>query len=184
VSAKNEIRFADRPLAFTDVESTGLFADRHETIDIGLVLADQRTLEIIDRADLRVKPEHIETASPRALEINGYNQRDWADAMSLGEAMAVYGPATQGAVFAAWNVTLDWSFIAAGFRKTGVENLMDYHRIDLWTLAWSKLKDTGLASFSMKDVAPFLGIPEEPSPHRGVNGAMCAYEVYRKLMGR
>jgi len=31
-------------------------------------------------------------------------------------------------------------------------------------------------------VAKYLGIPEEPLPHRGINGTMTAYEIYKQLV--
>jgi len=56
-----------------------------------LVVINQKTLEIIDTLDIKVKPEHIETADEFALKINGYNETDWKDALTLKEAMSIYG---------------------------------------------------------------------------------------------
>lgn len=174
--------FISRPIAITDVETTGLDPAMHEIIDIGLVVVNQKTLEIIETLDVRVKPKNIKTATSFALNLNGYNEADWQNALTLQEAMRLYSAKTEEAIFAAHNVTFDWSFIFEAFNKTKIRNLMDYHRIDLFTMAWLKLKDSGLKKFNGDAIAKHLGLKEEPLPHRGINGAMKAYEVFKKLI--
>lgn len=173
---------AGRTIAITDIETTGLDPMAHEIIEIGLFVVDQKTLSVVDRLDVKVRPEHIETAQREALKVNGYRAEDWSGAVSLKEAMTLFGEKTRGAIFCAHNVTFDWFFVHEAFRKTGVKSELDYHRIDLFTLAWAKLRKEGLEHFTMNAVAKYLGIPEESSPHRAMNGAMLACEVYKKLM--
>ena len=197
---KTEIKIRKRPLAFTDVETTGLESIRwrrswyflfvktprqwHEIIELGLVLADQETLEILNTLNIKIKPEHPERLTESALKINGYNAEDWHSAVPLKTAMEKYSELTKDAIFCAQNPTFDWSFINAAFKKTGNPNLMDYHRIDLFTLAWGKLFHTNLERFNQDMVAEFLGFPKEPLPHRAISGAMMAYENYKKLISR
>ncbi|MEK7462857.1 MAG: 3'-5' exonuclease [Patescibacteria group bacterium] len=176
-----ERKILTRPIAITDVETTGLDPKVHEIVEIGLVIIDQTTLEIINKLNIKVKPEHIETASEYALKLNGYNVADWEKAISLPEAMALYAEKTKEAMFCAHNVTFDWSFIDAAFKKTGVKNEMDYHRLDLFTMAWLKFSDSGLEKFNMNEIAKFLGIPEEPMPHCGITGAMTEYEIFKEI---
>jgi len=171
-----------RPIAITDVEITGLDPTIQEIVEIGLVVIDQQTLEILDTLDIKVKPEHIETADEFALKLNGYNKTDWKNAITLKEAMSIYGEKTKDAIFCAHNVTFDWSFIFEAFRKTGIKNQMDHHRIDLFTMIWMKLRNLDFEKFSLNEVAKHLGIPEEPMPHRAINGTMTAYEIYKKLV--
>ena len=85
-------------------------------------------------------------------------------------------------MFAAWNVTFDWSFVQKAFHDTRVENTMDYHHLDIPSMVWAKLRKDGLESVSMDNVAQFLGMPEESKPHRAINGAMTAYEILKKLL--
>lgn len=176
-----KIAFLDRPLAFTDIETTGLDVLEHEIIEIGLVVADQHTLSVIDELEVRVRPEHIERASAEALRVNGYRPEDWQDAVSLAEAMDMYATKTAEGIFVAHNVTFDWSFINMAFRLTGVRNRLDYHRLDILTMAWQKLRHSGLAKFNLNEIAKFVGAPGEPMPHRALNGARNAYEVFVRL---
>jgi DNA polymerase III alpha subunit (gram-positive type) len=171
----------ERPLAFTDVETTGLDSGTHEIVEIGMILVEQKSLRIIDTFEVKVHPLHIETASEFALKLNGYNPEEWRFALSLEYAMELYADKTKSAIFCAHNVTFDWAFIDAGFKKSGVNNLMDYHRIDLFTAAFRELRNSGLQKFNQNEVAKFLGIPEEPLPHRAINGVWTAYHIYRHL---
>ena len=184
-------------MAFTDIETTGIEPVKykklwywpwpkhpiewHEIIEIGLILVDQKNLEIINKLDVKIKPRHPERMTEAVLKVNGYDPNLWQDATSIAEAMTSYGELTKEAIFCAHNMTFDWSFIELAFQKTGVKNLMDYHRVDLFTMAWLKLNNK-LERFSQKTVNEFLGIPPEPMPHRAVNGAMAAYQNYKKLI--
>jgi len=194
---KLEIKIKDRPLAFTDIETTGVEPVKykklwywpsqkhpiewHEIIEIGLVLVDQKNHEIISKLDVKIKPARPERMTESALKVTGYDIASWQDAVSLAQAMTRYGEMTKGAIFCAHNVTFDWSFIDLAFQKTGVKNLMDYHRVDMFTMAWDKLNNK-LERFSQKTINEFLGVPPEPMPHRAINGAMAAYQNYQKLI--
>ncbi len=81
-----------QPLAFIDVETTGFDSDTAEIIELGLVLAKMRDGELVvtDQLDLKIRPEHIETAEPGALRVNGYNEADWLFAVSLPDAMKIF----------------------------------------------------------------------------------------------
>ena len=175
-------RIFERPIAITDVETTGLDFAIQEIIEIGLVVINQKTLEIINTLDVKVKPEHIETADEFAIKLNGYNETDWKNAITLKEAMSIYGGKTKDAIFCAHNMTFDWSFIFEAFRKTDVKDQMDHHRIDLFTMIWMKLRNSNFEKFSLNEAAKRLGVSEEPMPHRGINGAMTAYKIYKKLV--
>ncbi|MBI2109354.1 MAG: 3'-5' exonuclease [Parcubacteria group bacterium] len=176
------MKILERPVAITDVETTGLDSTIQEIIEIGLILVNQQTLEIMDTLDIKVRPEHLETATEFALKLNGYNAHDWQNALTLQAAMQLYGEKTKDAMFCAHNVTFDWAFIFEAFKKTGIKNAMDYHRVDLFTIAWMQLRGSGLEKFNMNEVAKYLGIPEEPMPHRAINGTMTAYEIYKRLI--
>ena len=179
---EHTIRIFERPIAITDVETTGLDFTIQEIIEIGLVVINQKTLEIIDTLNVKVKPEHIKTADEFALKLNGYNETDWKDAITLKEAMSLYGEKTKDAIFCAHNVTFDWSFISEAFKRTGIKDKMDHHRIDLFTMIWMKFRNSSCERFSLNEAAKRLGVSEEPMPHRAINGTMTAYEIYKKLV--
>lgn len=169
-------------VALVDLETTGLNGNADEIIEIGCIVFDTKTMEILDTMDVKVLPEHIETASPRALEVNGYVEEAWVDAVTLHQAIMTLSEKTRGTTLMAYNVTFDWSFLKTAFETTGHPNEMDYHRLDLLSIAWARLPHHKVSSWSLKTVCIYLGIAPEPKVHRAIHGAEAAYEVYRKLM--
>ncbi len=176
------MKFTDRPIAITDVETSGLDATVHEILEIGLVVADQHTLKVLDRYAVKVRPTHIETGAKKALAVCGYTPRDWRNAVDLDVAMRVYSDKTRDAIFCAHNVYFDWSFITRAFQTTGTEDYMDYHRLDLFTMAWTKLRGEPATRFSLATLCQRLGIPPEPLPHRAINGARTAHRALKSLL--
>lgn len=169
-------------LAITDFGMTGLDARRHEIIEIGLIVADAVSFEVVDLLDIKVRPEHIETASPEALQVNGYSKEAWLDAVTLPSAWGQYANKTAGALFVAHNLFVDWSFAQAAFEKTDIWNRIEYPKIDALSVAWGSLSQKGLQNFDLKSVAEFLRLAPEPIPHRAINGAWTTYNVLKKLM--
>lgn len=181
VDYMEQLEFFKRPLAFTDLETTGLFAQRHEIIELGLVLVDQETLDVLDEMNVKVRPEHIETADAKALEVNGYKEEEWKDAQPLDTVMREYAQKVPNAIPAGWNVQFDVKFLEAAFLETDIENPMDYHIRDVSTLAAELFRTKGLGRLKMKYVSEFLGITPEPEPHRAINGARMALTIYEHL---
>ena len=176
------MEFLKRPLAITDIETTGFDADVHEIIEIGLVVVDQRSLKVLDEWSVKVRPQKIRTAAEKALKVAGYNKLDWVNAIGLKEAMQVYSKKTKNAVFVAQNSFFDWSFLSLAFKSTGVEDYTDYHRADLFTIGWFRAKKLkGLKKFTLKEMCEYFGLEPEPMPHRALNGARKAHEIIRKL---
>ncbi len=173
------MNFNERPLAIVDVETSGDDPLVHEILEIGLLVVDQKELSIIDSGNWLVKPHHIKNAILAALERNGYNEKDWKDAQTLDSVMSEFSGKTKDAVFTSFNVTFDWGFIREAFRNTGEPNLMDYHRLDVLTLAWEKGGEN-LPRLNLKAVSEYFGVPPEPNPHRAINGAETALSLLRK----
>ncbi len=168
----------------TDLETSGDIFGLHEILEIGLVVFDPTTFEVMDTYSQKVKPTHIETAIPAALDYNGYDEKDWEDAVNLEEAMRIYTEKTQQCIFCAYNATFDWGFVNEAFRKTGFQNPMsikeNHDQLDLLSIAWEKgLKKED--SFSLKSACKLFGVPPEPEPHSALNGAMTAYELFKKI---
>jgi DNA polymerase III epsilon subunit-like protein len=179
---RGNVHFFDRLIAMTDVETTGTDPDVHEIIDIGLVLADPATFEVVTAWGQRVRPTRPDLMSEETRGINGYDPDGWRDAVSVETALRAYVDLTEGAVFHAWNVTFDWSFVKAGLRRAGIAHRMDYHRICTYSIAVDRLRAARLPSTSMDPVAMHLGLGPEAKPHGALNGARKALEIYRHMV--
>lgn len=175
------MRFADRPLAITDIETTGLDASIHEIIDLAVLIVDQKSLRVRSQYGARVRPTHIRSGAKRALEVAGYSPAAWRNAVDLETALAVYSQKASDAIFVSYNVFLAYSFLDAGFKTTGIEDPTDYHRLDIFSLAWSRL---GPGPSNLDSICKRLGIIPEPVPHRAMDGALKQLEVLRALLYR
>jgi len=179
------MKFSNRPLAITDVETTGLDANIHEIVELGLLVVEQKTLKTLDHYEVKIRPVNMKNAARQALVVCGYNEREWRKAVDLETAMHIYSEKTKDAIFVAHNVYFDWSFITRAFQKTGIEDYMDYHRIDLFTSAWAKAQLgllPKLSRFNLSDICKYFDIKPEPHPHRAINGARSAHAVLKKLL--
>lgn len=175
-----------RKIAMTDLETSGDIFGVHEILEIGLVLFDPETFEIVDSYNRKVKPTNIENAVQAALDYNGYNKKDWEEAMSPKEAIQEYGERAGANIFCSYNVSFDWGFINDAFFRSGIENPMstreNHDRLDLLSIAWERgLKKE--KSWSLKSACNLFGIPPEPEPHNALNGAMTAYKLFKKING-
>lgn len=169
-------------LAIIDLETTGLDPTTNEIIEIGLVVCDSHTFEVLDTWDIKVKPERPEDGHPDAYKVNGYNEEDWKEAVPLATALDWLSRKTRSMTMMAYNVSFDYGFLQAAFKKEGMKDPMNYHRLDLLTLAWANIPHSKMQSWSLKSVCSYLRIVPEAAIHRGAAGAGKAYEVYKALM--
>ena len=176
-------------LAFIDIETTGLDPLKHEIIEFGCILAKQLPqvgrgpkLELIEEFEFKIKPEHLEMADPQALRINGYNEADWLFAGELKQVLKTVAEKTEGAIMVAQNVTFDWSFLDAGFKKTGIENKMHYPKLDLLSIAFARLyNDEKAQYFNLKSLTELCGLSNERA-HTALADTRVTYEIYKKLL--
>jgi DNA polymerase III epsilon subunit-like protein len=168
------------PISFIDLEMTGLEAQKHEIVEVGLVKVSQPDLVIIEKWDIKVRPEHLETADLEALKISGYNEEKWKDAVSLSEMMKILAEKTQGSILAGFMVMSDYSFLDSAATKTGIP--LDIHRriLDINSFAVAKMGvpfgENGLSSF-----LKILNISFE-NHHTALADAIASFELYKRVI--
>ena len=175
------MNFRDRNILITDIETTGLDPKLQDMIEIGSIKVNQN-LEEIARFDAKISIQHPETVSLKALEINGYTPDKWKDAKSLKLVMEDFYQFAKEGILSSWNITFEYNFIEESFNRSSLTNPMDYHRIDIPSLAWFEL--TNLEKLSLDYAAKELGLPSEPKPHRAITGAQYALDVLRILRNK
>ncbi len=176
-------------LAFIDTETTGTDPNKHEIIELAVIVARQveragkgPTLEIIDECEWKIKPTHIENAEEEALRVNGYNEVDWMFAVDRKKAMEEFAKKTQSCTFVSHNLVFDYGFIMKAFEETGVENRMHFAKIDTISLAFARLYDAPLADrFSLRALCELLKI-ENTKAHTALADTKALVSIYKKLM--
>ena len=168
-------------LAFIDIETTGINVLKHEIIEIGCVVTTPN-FELIGELELKIKPEHIETADPVALKINHYDEKLWASGHTLPEAMKMLAEISKDCIMVGQNVAFDSGFLEYAFAKTGILNSMHYHKLDTLSISWAKLhKEPDLEHFSLREMCLRFGIKNE-NPHSALSDARATLELYKRLM--
>ena len=162
------------PVVFLDTETTGLDPETHEIVEIAIVALDGSVL-----LNTKVKPVNIEAASPRALEVNGYNEADWAGAPTFDEIKEDVMAALKHKVIVGQNPQFDRNFVVEALSRCGVEKAyrkLKRHTIDTITLAWEHLVPCGLDRLNLGAECEFLGIPLEA--HQALADAQGCRAVY------
>jgi len=178
-----------KPLVFMDTETTGLDADVHEIIEIAIIAADGEVL-----LHTKIKPEHLERASPKALEINGYNEEDWKYAPTFEEvASKIFAHLSGEVVIAGQVVDFDLRFVNASLKryysKLGMEpkqiedtmRAISYHKVDTSTMAFEHLSPLGATSMSLWATCKALGI-KNPKAHTALADIETTRQVYYRLL--
>lgn len=174
-------------IALLDCETTGLDAQLHEILEIAVIVFDDETLEPLDTYETKVWPEHIDTAHPKALQVNGYSKEEWskAGAVPLKDMMMALSAGTDDCVVMAYNIHFDLSFLDQAQRTTGIALNFKRYPICLRAIAWHELDHRNpFEGWSMKSVCEKLGVPPEPNQHRAMNGVVAEFEIYKALKRR
>jgi DNA polymerase III epsilon subunit-like protein len=170
------MKLSAKPLVFCDVETSGLDPVVNEILEFAAIKGEETLV-------MKIKPRRIHTAHPKALEVNGYNEAEWADAVDIAEAAPKIIAFLRDAVFVAHNAKFDVGHIESFLREAGITERIDYHVVDTTGLAYIFLVRKGLESLSLKPVCEFLGLEPEPGIHRALAGASTCKRVYETLTG-
>lgn len=178
-------------MAFIDLETTGLDPERHEIIEIGVIIVrqtftadNQAVFEVIEELEYKVKPEHLETAEPEALRINGYNESEWLFSADLKAVMQIVADKTADCIMVGQNVFFDWSFLKEAFKKTGVSCRMHFQRLDLISMVFAKFyHDQTLERYNLNALAKFFGVENERA-HSALADIRATFEIYKKLLAK
>lgn len=172
-------------IALLDIETSGLDAQEHEILEIACIVFDDETLEITDTYETKVRPEHIETAHPKALQTNGYTAKEWdkPSTVSLSDMMMSLSAGTNDCIVMSFNIHFDLSFLDQATRTTGIALNFKRYPICLRAIAWHALPHRNpFDRWSMKELCEKLNIPPEPAQHRAMNGVLAEFEIYKQLL--
>ena len=137
-------------LAFIDTETTGLDPINNEIIEIAIKIIDtdaydtdpfNKNAGIEYQFEGKFKIRRMDLASPKALEINGYNEDEWQNSYGWSKVACERLLARlKGCVVVGHNVQFDIGFIREECRRQGV-----------WCPRFPNLDTQGMARFLWAD---------------------------------
>ena len=164
---------------FVDCETTGLDPKKHEIISICMMTYEGS--ECIDRWAALIHPQKIETADPKALEINGYCKAAWTGAWEMGAAIQMIAQKMKqpDTCFVGYNPGFDMSFIRTALESYGYK-LKRLRMIDVMTLVNEHLIPLGLHSMSLDNTRRFLGMSLDAN-HTALQDTKDTIQIYFML---
>lgn len=176
-----------------DLETTGQDPYRHEIIEAGYVIYEVHTENVytfnswtpaweISRWSAKVKPKHIETADPVSLEINGYSEDAWADAIDIEEAFEKMRKPIEGSILMlGHNLIFDLKFI----RETGRREHFDDIRIPLFYVDTKyqaiKSKSGSFKGTKISQLCEEFEIQTDGELHTSIGDCLRTFEVWQNL---
>lgn len=169
-------------ISFVDLETTGLHAETHEIIEVGLVKAhiDGANLVLTKIIDEKVLPEM--PVDPRVAKINGYNEEEWA---LYGDYIATVLPELfeemEGTWHAGSNPRFDEAFLKnyANRFRWSYPKLSSYHLLDVTAQALPLLLQGKIEKLKQENVAEYYGI--SGGGHRAFSDALQCAEIFAVL---
>ena len=173
-------------LLFVDTETTGLDASKHELLEVAAIRTTPDAKTIISTFEAKLKPLHLETAEPKALQINGYVPEQWTDDLCMAPELVADALQKMAgdSVLVGQNVSFDEGFLSPLFTRLGMRPPWGYHKVDTVSLAWPLyINNAELPGISLEKLCRFLGVTSLPT-HRAAADVEACRQVYLKLMER
>ena len=140
----------NKPIAFIDVETTGLIPGYHEIIEISIIKPELAYHK-------KIKPVFHMRIDNKAIEINGYKDSEWRYASNAKETAQEIAEHLKGHIIIGHNPRFDIEFIQEFCHRENVPLRIDPRAIDTTTIAYLYLVPLGLHSLSLDSIRYFLG---------------------------
>lgn len=175
-----------------DVEATGVEPAKHSIVSLGALDIANPT----NRFYMECKAWDGAHIMDEALAVNGFSREEVTDQSKASEAdlthaFKAWSEGVQERTFAGQNVSFDRDFLRAAAERAGHTDWPFAHRtLDTHTMCFMHMVERGIqppvahrrSALNLDAVLNYCGIPEEPSPHNALTGALCHAEVIARLL--
>jgi len=175
-------------LAFLDCEFGGLDPEQHDITEIGVIVTDDRLVELTSREwKVLARPERV---TSEAAAIFDYDPERWArEGVGIRRALTELGallPAGHTVIPAGQNVRMDVMFLERAHKACELPYPFDYHVIDLATLfyVWSLVAGERVTALSLRQAASQAGLARSGTAHHALEDARLTLETFRHFIGR
>ena len=176
------------PMIVLDVEATGTEPAKHSIVSIGALDLANPT----NRFYMECRAWDGAHIMDEALEVNGFSKAEVTDQSKPSEAdlthaFKAWSESVEERTFAGQNVSFDRDFLRAAAERAGHTDWPFAHRtLDTHTMCFMHMVEHGVShkrsALNLDAVLNYCGIPEEPSPHNALTGALCHAEVIARLL--
>lgn len=170
----------EKRLAFVDIESTGLNPDKHEIIEIAVLIYNQEKNEVEKEWETKITPYHIETADNKALQISGYINNPNIYRTNLKSALIKFNSIVKGCIIVGQNISFDLRFISKNMEEANIKPSYDLRYLDLMSLSWFHVKDTDIKGISLEKLCNHFGILNVGA-HSALIDCRRTFGVYQKI---
>jgi len=173
-------------LTVFDTETSGLNPDKHEILEVALltfVFDRDGNSYVLKEYESKVKPERIDLANPKALEINGYSDAEWEDAPSLSEVIEKMRPTIEESdVFLGQNLIFDMRFVDENCKRFNIECPEFPAYIDTKELADKLVRAEWLKRSGMDYLVEHYNVNVNGRAHTALVDCWRTFKVWEKLL--
>lgn len=175
-----------------DIEASGVEAHKHSIVSAGALDLHNPT----NRFYMECQVWDGAHVMDEALAVNGFTMEQITDKSKpteadLTHAFLEWSEGVEERTLAGQNVSFDRDFLKYAAERAKHTDWPFAHRtIDTHTLAYMHMVERGMqppvkhrrSSLNLDAVLNYCGIPEEPSPHNALTGALSHAEVISRLL--
>ena len=174
-----------------DIEATGIDFHKHSLLSIGAVDFENPKRQFYGECRMWDGASIMSDA----LVVNGFSKEDCVDTrkQSLKELMdsfLTWVEQSEDKTLAGQNPSFDRDFLNDSFSRSSIGWHFSYRTLDLNSMAYMDMIKRGIpvqhkngrADLSLDTILKYVGIPEEPKPHHGLNGAKYEAEAFSRLL--
>ncbi|PIR86505.1 hypothetical protein COU13_00560 [Candidatus Kaiserbacteria bacterium CG10_big_fil_rev_8_21_14_0_10_43_70] len=176
-----------------DVEASGTEYAVHSIVSLGALDFDNPDNRFYEECKIW-DGAHIMDG---ALEVNGFTEAEITDQNKQTESELVkkfleWTKGVEDRTLAGQNVSFDRDFVRAAAERAGENWELAYRTIDSHSLCWMHIVKRGMkpeidpkhhrSAMDLDYVLNYCGIPEEPTPHNALTGALSHAEVISRLL--
>lgn len=174
-----------------DIEATGLVPSKHSLLSIGAVELGHPERQFYGECRMWDGASIMSDA----IAVNGFTEAECRDQNkhSLEELMQNFlhwVEQCSDKTLAGQNPSFDRDFLNDSFARSGIGWHFAYRTLDLNSMAYMDMvkrnapipKKNDRTDLSLDTILIYLGLPEEPKPHHGLNGAKYEAEAFSRLL--
>jgi DNA polymerase III epsilon subunit-like protein len=174
-----------------DLEMSGIYPDKHSILSIGAVDFSNPKNQFYMECRLRENASYMK----EALAVNGFKPKQIRDKAkpSLKHMLLEFIKWADGIkdkTIAGHNVQFDMMFLKHSFRLYHIKYSIGNKCVDTHALTYAHCHGQGIpiplkygrSNITSEFVASYCGLPKEPSPHNGLNGARIEAEELSRLI--